>query len=165
MTFTATIPGVNGNNVQIAINASDTNPVPVVVSGDLVTIYSSFNGTPLTLAQIAALFPSAETASGGQILCVASGTTSGNACTTAPTNLAGGTDGTRSGHPQLHGLFDHRRRFRLWCQQHRLPNQTYIDSITGFRVTIVNTEDHVAYGIPSIPAATSTHRVTPSASW
>jgi hypothetical protein len=150
LTFTATIPGLNGNNVQVAIDASSTNAVPVVVTGDLVKIYSSFNGSPLTLAQIAALFPSAETASGGQILCVASGTTSGNASTTAATNLAGGTDATFA--PVTHSYTVSSSAGSAGSSGIGYLNQTYIDAKTGFRVTIVRTDDAVAYGIPSIPA-------------
>ena len=93
LTFTATIPGTSGNNVQIAINAVDLNPIPVVVAGDLVTIYSSFNGTPLTLAQIAAL-PVRRNGERRSDHLRGIGTTSGNASTTPATNLAGGTDGT-----------------------------------------------------------------------
>ncbi len=154
LTFTATIPGTSGNNVQVAVDASDTNPIPVVVAGDLVTIYSSYNGSPLTLAQIAALFPSAETASGGQILCAASGTTSGNASTTAPTNLLGGTDAVTT--PVTHS-YTVTSTNPVGSGSGANPigylNQTYIDSVTGFRVTVVRTDDHVAYGITSIPAS------------
>lgn len=151
LTFTATIPGTSGNNVQIAINAVDLNPIPVTIAGDLVTIYSSFNGTPLTLAQIAALFPSAETASGGQITCVASGTTSGNASTTPATNLAGGTDGTYA--PVTHSYTVSSSAGAAGSSGIGYLNQTYIDAKTGFRVTIVRTDDHVAYGIPTIPSS------------
>jgi len=232
LTFTATTPGVSGNNVQIAVDASDTNPVPVVVSGDLVTIYSSFNGTPLTLAQIAGLFPSAETVSGGQILCAASGTVTGNASTTAPTNLTGGTDavttpithsyavtsaagiaitniaitsnvltvtasnsyaagtsvtlsglttatflngatvvvsasgGTTFTAPYTHADYasapDTGTAYAAATSGSGSGtgsigylNQTYEDSITGFRVTVVNPTDHVEYGIPSLPGGGS----------
>lgn len=154
LTFTTTIPGAAGNGVQIAIDAVDTNAVPVVVSGNLVTIYSSFNGTPLTLAQIAALFPSAETASGGQISCAAGGVTSGNASTTAATNLAGGADGVFT--PVTHSYTvssSNSKGSGTGGGNVGWLDQTYIDVVTGFRVTIVNPADHVAYGITSIPAS------------
>ncbi len=155
LTFTATIPGVIGRQVQIAINASDTNAVPVTVSGNLVTIYANWAGTPLTLAQIAALFPSAETLDGGQILCAAGGVTSGTATTTAATSLTGGADAQLV--PITHS----------YTVSSSLPtggsgsggsnvgylDQTYEDVVTGFRITVVNPADHVAYGVLSIPAS------------
>lgn len=155
LTFTATIPGTSGNNVQFAIDNVTSNPIPVVVAGDLVTIFSNYTGTPLTLAQIAALFPSAETASGGQILCVASGTTSGNASTTAATNLAGGTDATYA--PVTHSYAVTSSAGAAGSSGIGYLNQTYIDAKTGFRVTIVNTDSPslAAYGITSIPAGYS----------
>jgi hypothetical protein len=149
--FTATIPGTSGNNVQIAIDNVTINPIPVVVSGDLVTIYSNYAGTPLTLNQIIANFPSAETASGGQILLVGSGTLTGNASTTAATNLTGGTDGTFA--PVTHSYTVSSTAGAAGSAGIGYLNQTYIDAKTGFRVTIVRTDDHVAYGITSIPAA------------
>ena len=151
LTFTTTIPGANGGNVQIAIDNTSPSPIPVVVSGDLITIFSNFNGTPLTLAAIAALFPSAETASGGQIQCAASGTTSGQAATTAATNLVAGTDGTYA--PVTHSYAVSSSAGALGSAGVGYLDQTYIDGKTGFRVTIVRTDDHVAYGIPTIPSS------------
>src|SRR5208282_2132093 len=45
LTFTATTPGTGGNLVQIVIDATDLNPDPIVVNGDIVTIYSNWAGT------------------------------------------------------------------------------------------------------------------------
>lgn len=154
LTFHATIPGVGGNSVQIAVDAVDTNAIPVVVSGNLVTIYSSYNGTPLTLTQIAALFPSAETPSGGQITVTTSGTLTGNASTTAATNLAGGVDAVTT--PITHSYTvtsTNAKGSGSGTTSIGYLNQTYVDSVTGFRVTIVRTDDHVAYGISSIPSS------------
>src|SRR5579863_157801 len=90
--FTASTPGAIGNNVQIAIDASTLNPTPIVVNGDVVTVYANWAGTPLTLNQIIALSPTAETLSGGQITITGTGTLTGTATTTAATPLAGGTN-------------------------------------------------------------------------
>ena len=151
--FTATAPGINGNNVQIAIDNVTINPIPVVVVGNLVTIYSNYNGTPLTLSQIVALFPSAATASGGQILLFGSGTLSGNASTTAATNLSGGTNAVFA--PVTLSYTVSSSAGSAGSSGVGYLDQTYIDAKTGFRVTIVNPADHVAYGITSIPASYS----------
>lgn len=148
--FTATIPGTNANSVLIAIDNVTANPIPVVVAGNLVTIYSNYNGTPLTLTQIIALFPSAETASGGQILLSGSGTLTGNASTTSATNLATGADATYA--PVTHSYTVSSSAGASGSSGIGYLDQTYIDAKTGFRVTVVRPADHVAYGIASIPA-------------
>src|SRR5208337_4806068 len=89
ISFQASTPGTGGNSVQIAIDATTLNSIPVVIAGNLVTIYANWTGSLETVAQIAAHFPSAETADGGQI--IVTGTTPGTAVgTTAAQNLAGG---------------------------------------------------------------------------
>jgi hypothetical protein len=151
ITFTATIPGTNGNNVQIALDATTLNAVPVVVSGDLVTIFANWTGTLETVTQIAAHFPSAETASGGQIL--ASSVVVGTAVTTtAASNLLGGTNAVTA--PVTHSYTVSSSAGALGSSGVGYLNQTYIDALTGFRVTIVNTDPTslTAYGIASIPA-------------
>lgn len=153
LVFTASIPGTGGNSVQIAIDATDTNATPVTVNGNLVTIYTNWAGSPLTLAQIAALFPSAETASGGQITCVASGVTSGQAATTAATNLATGTNAITA--PVTHSYTVSSNQAKgsgTGTGNVGWLDQTYEDEVTGFRITVVNPADHAAYGVPSIPA-------------
>ena len=149
--FTATAPGTIGNNVQIAIDNVTINPIPVVVVGDLVTIYSNYNGTPLTLNQIIGLFPSAATASGGQILLSGSGTLTGNASTTAASNLSGGANATYA--PVSLSYTVSSSLLTGGSSGVGYLDQTYIDAKTDFRVTIVNPADHVAYGITSIPAS------------
>jgi hypothetical protein len=151
LTFTASTPGTGGNLVQIVIDATDTNADPIVVNGDIVTIYSSWAGTPLTLAQIAALFPSGETIDGGQVLCVATGTISGQAATTGSTNLAGGTNAVSA--PVTHSYTVHSSVSKGSGSINNTGylDQTYEDLATGFRVTVVNPADHAAYGVPSIP--------------
>lgn len=153
LTFTASIPGLSGNNVQIAIDNSTLNAIPVVVAGDIITIYSAWAGTPLTLAQIAALFPSADTVSGGQITCAASGVTSGQASTTAATNLAGGTDAVTA--PVTHSYVVSSSNPKGSGTQGSAIgylDQTYEDIVTGFRITVVNPADHALYGVPNIPS-------------
>jgi len=153
LTFTATTPGTGGNLVQIVIDATDLNPDPIVVNGDIVTIYSNWAGTPLTLAQIAALFPSGETIDGGQILCVAGGTTSGQAATTGATNLAGGTNAISAPVTHSYTVSSNLLKGSGSINSIGYLDQTYEDLATGFRVTIVNPADHAAYGVPSIPSA------------
>jgi hypothetical protein len=152
--FTATNPGVAGNQVQVAVDVTTENPQPVVVNGNLVTIYAFWNGTLNSAAAIASYFPSAATSDGGQIL--AAVVTAGAPSVTPATNLSGGinqidmpvslsytvssslaTGGSGSvtaGGANI-GYLD----------------QTYEDPTTGFRVTIVNPADHVAYGVLTIP--------------
>jgi len=156
LTFTATTPGANGNNVQIAIDASSLNAIPVSVVGDVVTIYANWNGnaTANTLAVIQTWFPSAETISGGQIVCVASGTTSGQASTTAATPLASGHDAVTT--PVTHSYTVTSTNSKGSGSQGTAIgylDQTYEDEVTGFRITVVNPADHAAYGVPSIPAS------------
>lgn len=157
LTFTATTPGVLGNLVQVAINAVNTNAVPVTVSGNLVTIYSNWAGTQLTLAQIAALFPSAETLDGGSITCIATGTTSGLASTTAATNFSGGANAvtTPVTHSYTVSSTNAAKGSGSGGSNIGYLDQTYYDIVTGFRVTIVNPADHVAYGVLSIPVSYS----------
>jgi hypothetical protein len=154
LTFWATNPGAGGNLVKVAINATSANGVPLSVNGDIVTIYSNWAGTPLTLAQIAALFPSAETTDGGQIICLASGTTSGTASTTAATLLAGGVDATSA--PVTHSYTvssSSAAGSGSGSSTVGYLDQTFEDDVTGFRVTVVNPADHVAFGVISIPQA------------
>lgn len=150
ITFNTSIPGTNGNNVQIALNAIDTHPVPVEVAGDLVTIYAFWAGSLETISQIAAHFPSAETASGGQIVVNASTPGTGPA-TTAAQSLTGGANGTFA--PVTHSYTVSSTAGAAGSSGVGYLNQTYIDAKTGFRVTIVRTDDHVAYGIPTIPVS------------
>ena len=152
ITLTATTPGANGNNVQVRLDASALNPVPVVVAGDLVTIYANWDNTLHTATQIAAYFPSAETASGGQL--IASGAVNGTSfTTTAAANLIGGTDGVYA--PVVNSYTVSSSAGAAGSSGIGYLNQTYIDAKTGFRVTVVNPADHVAYGIASIPASYS----------
>jgi hypothetical protein len=155
ITFTAMIPGVGGNSVQIALDASSLNPVPVTVSGNLITIYANWTGTLQTLTQIAANFPSAETANGGQIL--ASGASNGtNVTTTAAASLTGGVDAVFA--PVTHSYTvtsNNAKGSGSGGSNIGYLNQTYIDIVTGFRVTIVDPDDHAAYGVISIPASYS----------
>lgn len=154
--FTATTPGLSGNNVQIAINAVDASPTPVVVSGNLVTIYANWNGGPvLTTATVAPFFPSAETPDGGQIVAVSGGVATA-LTTTVATNLGGGTNAVMV--PVTHSytvtsnVSGRTGSVTSGGANIGYLDQTYIDLTTGFRVTIVNPADHVAYGVISIPA-------------
>jgi hypothetical protein len=149
--FTASTPGLAGNAVQIAVDVTTETAQPVLVNGNLVTIYANWNGTLNSVAAIASYFPSAATPDGGQIL--AAVVTAGAPSVTAATNLAGGANqidmpvslsyivssslatGSGSVAGENVGYLD----------------QTYEDPTTGFRVTIVNPADHVAYGVLSIP--------------
>jgi hypothetical protein len=156
LTFWATIPGTGGNNVKIAINATDANAEPIVVNGNLVTIYSNWAGTSLTLAQVANLFPSAETLVSGQIICVASGTTSGLALVTAATPLAGGANSTLAPVTQSYTVTSSNSK---GSGSGGVGNnigyldQTYEDVVTGFRITVVNPSEHVGYGVLTLPGA------------
>lgn len=151
ITLTATIPGENGNNVQVALDATSLNAIPVEVSGDLVTIFANWDGTLHTATEIAAYFPSAETASGGQIL--ASGAVTGTSfTTTSAANLLGGSDAVTT--PVTHSYTVSSTASNgsgSGAGNKGYLNQTYIDEVTGFRVTVVNPADHVAYGIASLP--------------
>jgi hypothetical protein len=151
LTFHASTPGAIGNNVQIAIDVSTENDVPVVVAGDLVTIYSNWDGTVHTVAQVAAYFPSAATTSGGVITCVASGTTSAQVSVIkAATHLASGADAVTAPITQSYTVSS--SLGANGSSGTGYLDQTYIDAKTGFRVTIVNPADHAAFGVPSIPA-------------
>jgi hypothetical protein len=152
--FTATNPGVAGDGVQIAVDVTTVNATPVVVNGNLVTIYANWNNTLNSASTIVSYFPSPETPDGGQIL--ATLVNAGAPSVTAATNLtgganqidmpvslsytvtsslaAGGSGSVTAGGANI-GYLD----------------QTYIDPTTGFRVTIVNPADHVAYGVLTIP--------------
>ena len=148
ITFTATEVGTLGNNVKIALDASSLSPAPVVVSGDNVTIYSFWNGTANTFTQLAAFFPSAETASGGVI--TASGAVDGGTIqTTAAVSLSGGVDTVYA--PVTHS-YTVTSGATAGSSGVGYLNQTYIDGRTGFRVTVVDPAEHAAYGVPSIPA-------------
>lgn len=152
LTFTAFVPGVIGNNVKIVVDVATNNSVPVVVNGDIVTIYSNWDNTVHTVAEVAAYFPSAETTSGGQITCVASGTTSAQVSTLyGATSLAGGTDAVTA--PVTQSYLVTSSAGANGSSGRGYLNQTYIDAKTGFRVTIVNPADHAAFGVPSIPAS------------
>jgi hypothetical protein len=156
ITFTASVPGANGDSVQIALDASSLSPVPVTVSGNLVTIYANWTGALQTLAQIAANFPSAGTASGGQVLATVVTPNTTNVATTAAANLVGGADAVFT--PVTHSYTvtsTNPRGSGTGGSNIGYLDQTYIDIVTGFRVTIVNPADHVAYGVTSIPASYS----------
>jgi hypothetical protein len=150
--FTAATPGILGNSVQIAIDALSTNSIPVAVNGNLVTIYANWASTPLTLQQIAALFPSAETTDGGRISCIASGTTSGQAATTAATPLLGGVNGTTAPitHSYTVSSTNAKGSGSVTAGNANIGylDQTYEDVVTGFRITVVNPADasSSAYG-------------------
>ena len=155
LTFTAQTPGVGGNLVQIAIDASSLHSTPVVISGDKVTIYANWAGTPLTLQGIANLFPSAETADGGQISCVPTG--GGYASTTAATNLANGANAQLEPYTHSYTVSSSLTKGGSGPTGDNIGylDQTYEDLATGFRVTIVNPSDHASYGVPSIAAGYS----------
>jgi hypothetical protein len=150
LTFTASVPGAIGNNVKIAVNAVDQNAEPVVVNGDNITIYSNWDGVVKTGTQIGTYFPSALTVSGGAITLVVSGTAANqvNASASAAP-LAGGTDATTT--PVSHSYTVSSNQVGGSSGVGYL-DQTYVDAKTGFRVTIVNPADHVAFGVPSIPS-------------
>jgi hypothetical protein len=154
ITFTASVPGVNGDSVQIALDASSLSPVPVVVSGNLVTIYANWTGTLHTLAQIAAYFPSAETANGGQIIATVVTPNSTNVTTNAAASLLGGADAVFA--PVTHSYTvtsSNPKGSGSGGSNVGYLDQTYIDIVTGFRVTIVKPTDHAAYNVISIPAS------------
>lgn len=91
ITFTSSRYGAGGNRVQIAIDATSRNELPVVVTGDLITLYAMWDGTLHTTAEIVRFFPSSKTDHGGPITAVAAGTPQPVGARTA-TNLAGGQD-------------------------------------------------------------------------
>ncbi len=91
MTFSCTRPGASGNNVQIATDVSSPREAPVIVAGNLVTIYAKWDGNLHTAAEIAASFPSNETDDGGAIAVVISGAAA-PLTAKAATNLADGKD-------------------------------------------------------------------------
>jgi len=150
LTFAAAA-GIGGNDVQIAIDVTTVNPQPVVVGGNLVTIYAFWNGTLATLSQIASYFPSAETVNGGQITCAAGGATPSTQTptVTGATNLVGGANAVTV--PVSHSYVVSSSLVTGGSNGLGYLDQTYIDAVTGFRVTIVNPSDHVAYGVTSIP--------------
>lgn len=154
LTFTASIPGLVGNNVQIAIDASTVSPVPVLVNGDLVTIYANWDNAGVkTTAVIASYFPSPETISGGRITAVGGGTPAAVA-TTAPTNLLGGLNAVTV--PVSHSYTVSSSAGASGSAGKGYLNQTYTDGKTGFRVTIVDASNPTAlaaYGVTSIPSA------------
>ncbi len=151
ITFTATQGGVIGNGVQIALDAITPNSVPVVVNGNLVTIYANWNGTLATLAQIAAFFPSAETSDGGQILAGSVVNGSQTPSTTAAANLMGGVDQVTEAVTHSYTVSStNTKGSGSGAGNVGYLNQTYVDVVTGFRITIVNPPDHASYGVPTI---------------
>jgi hypothetical protein len=159
ITFQASLPGVAGNAVQIALDASTPNAQPVVVSGNLVTIYANWNNTLSTISQIASYFPSAATGDGGQIL-VQTFTAGTGVVTTGATNLTGGVNQidmpvslsyTVSSNLNLNTPPTGSGSVTAGGANIGYLDQTYIDPTTGFRVTIVNPGDHAAYGVLTIP--------------
>jgi hypothetical protein len=151
LTFTASTPGVLGNNVTIAIDATTLNTVPVVVNGNAVTIFANWTGTLETGAQVAAHFPSALTLDGGAITASVSSTPT--IVTTAATNLASGSNAVLT--PTTHSYTVSSSIGANGSSGVGYLDQTYIDVKTGFRVTIVNPADHASYGVPSIPGSYS----------
>jgi len=156
ITFTASQPGTAGNAVQIALDALTENAQPIVVNGNLVTIYANWNGTLSTISQIVGYFPSPETVDGGQII-VSTFTAGTGPVTTAATNFTGGANQidmpvslsyTVSSNLAVGGSGS----VTAGGANIGYLDQTYSDPTTGFRVTIVNPADHVAYGVTSIPA-------------
>lgn len=157
LTFTASTPGLPGNSVQVAVDVSSLNATPVVVSGNLVTIYANWAGVLETLSQIAAHFPSTPTLAGGVITCAAAGTapTTQTPVVTAAVNFTGGSNAVMV--PVTHSY-----TVTTSASAHGSGSagsnvgyldQTYVDLATGFRVTIINPSDHASYGVPSIPAS------------
>ena len=150
LTFTATNPGLVGNQVKIAVDATTLSPTPVVVNGNTVTIFANWNGTPQTLAQIAAYFPSPFTTDGGAITCAASGTTSATfGASVAATALTGGTNAVTV--PVTHSYTVSSNQATGGSAGKGYLNQTYIDVKTGFRLTVIDPQDHASFGVPSIP--------------
>ena len=150
LTFHASVPGALGNNVKIAIDPTTISPEPVVVNGDNITIFSNWDGTVHTGTDIGGYFPSAPTTSGGVITLVVTGT-AGNAVsgTTAATALQSGADAVTT--PVTHSYTVSSTATNGSAGTGYL-DQTYVDTKTGFRVTIVNPADHASFGVPSIPA-------------
>ena len=159
LTFTAVQAGTAGNAVQIAIDVTTENAQPIVVNGNLVTIYAFWNGTLNNLNQIAAFFPSPETTDGGQIGCAAGGASPSTQTptVTAATNLTGGANQidmpVSLSYTVTSNLNPSGGSGSLTAGGANIGylDQTYIDPTTGFRVTIVNPADHVAYGVLTIP--------------
>lgn len=150
LTLTAAIPGAIGNNVKIAVDVTTSSPVPVVVNGDLVTIFGNWDQAGVkTTAVVASYFPSAETASGGQITAVAGGTPAA-VQVTAATALGSGADAIST--PVTHSYNVTSTAGASGSAGVGYLDQTYIDARTGFRVTVVNPADHAAYGVPTIPS-------------
>jgi hypothetical protein len=150
LTFTASVPGVGGNSVTIAVDASSLNPEPVVVNGDAITIYSNWDGGNHSATDVAGYFPSAFTPDGGQITAAASGSAGSMLSTTAATPLSGGTDAVTT--PVSHSYTVTSSLGAQGSSGKGYLDQTYIDARTLFRVTIVNPSDHASYGVLSIPA-------------
>jgi hypothetical protein len=160
ITFTASQPGAAGNAVQIALDASTANAQPIVVNGNLVTIYAAWNGTLQNLTTISGYFPSADTTNGGRITVSAVTNNTTALTTTAASNLAGGTNEiaqpvslsyTVSSNLNLLTPSQGSGSVTAGGANIGYLDQTYIDPTTGFRVTIVNPADHVAYGVLTIP--------------
>jgi len=152
LTFTASTPGMGGNNVQIVIDVTTLSPLPVVVVGNVVTIYAYWNGVLNTNAQIYAFFPSADTPDGGQITVSYA---AGSPQVTAATNLAGGMNGTTAPITHSYTVTSTGKSGSVTANSANVGylDQTYVDVTTAFRITVVNPVDHVAYGVTSIPAS------------
>ena len=91
ITFTCSRYGAAGNQVQIAIDTTSLSEKPVVVNGDLVTVYANWDGTLHTTTEIARFYRSVQTDHGGAISAVARGTPQ-PVVATVVTNLKGGQD-------------------------------------------------------------------------
>jgi hypothetical protein len=154
--FTATTPGTAGNSVTLAFTSVGVaDATAITTSGNAVTvdILKADNTTVRTITEIVALFATygatrANTTGGGVI--TASGSGSGQAAVAGAVNLAGGTAATTA--PFTKSFTVTSSAGASGSAGIGYLDQTYIDALTGFKVTVVNPADALGFGYTSLPS-------------
>lgn len=141
--LTAVTPGTGGNAVTVAVDNTAFSAPSVV--GNAITLHTLGN----TVTAYSAAFPSIST-TWGAITVTHTGSGSDNFTTAGAVSLAGGAAAISS--PFTHSYAVTSSLGALGSVGTGYLDETYIDAKTGFRVTIVNPADHVAFGVASIPS-------------
>lgn len=146
--FTAITPGTSGNAVSIAVD-NTTTAAPTIV-GNAITLHSTGD-----VASLVASFP--ITVTQGVItasLVSGSGTTAIGTSITA-TFLSRGANAVTAPFTSSYTVTS--SQGLLGSHGVGYLDQTYIDSTTGFKVTIVNPADALGYGFTSLPSPQYTY--------
>jgi hypothetical protein len=141
--FLATTPGVSGNSVTIAVD-NTTNATPTIV-GNAITLHSTGN-----VSSLVAMFPITVT-QGVITATLLSGNGSGAIGTSiAAAPLTNGSNAVTA--PYTHSYTVTSSAGVLGSHGVGYLDQTYVDSTTGFKVTIVNPADALGFGYTQLPS-------------